>query len=276
MYKHIRKIFTVFALAMVVVFVMRVSAGAWSVVNWGMLAVAAVVCLLVFRCFVFIFNYSYALACLLNGLLIAGAVQTPAAFVLGLAIAAYGLRLFVFTWQRTHSASYAPRVAHVRQESAKLPPPVKAVLWLQCTFLYTFHTLGIYMAARQGPLSDSVLIGAAIILAGIVIEALADAQKQAAKRERPDTFVTTGLFARWRHPNYIGEIIVQLGLLIAGVAAVVPTWGNLVAVSAAPLYIVLLMVSECLRADDQMALRYGDQDAFRRYRERSGTFLPRF
>ncbi len=275
MYKHIRKVFSAFALLMIVLFVLRVSAGTWSVVNWGALAVAAVACLLVFRCFVFIFNYSYALACLLNGLLIAAAVQTPAALLLGGAIAVYGLRLLLFTWRRTHSASYAPRVARVRQEDAKLPPPVKVALWLQCTFLYTFHTYGIYLAARQGTLGDSVLLGAVIIIAGVFIEGLADAQKQAAKQRAPDAFVTTGLFARWRHPNYIGEIVVQVGLIVAGVAAVVPTWDNLAAVIVAPLYIILLMISECLRADDHMEQRYGEQEAFRRYRERSGTFLPR-
>ena len=104
---------------------------------------------------------------------------------------------------------------------------------------------------------------------------MADAQKQARKAENPDIFVSTGLFARWRHPNYIGEILVQAGLIVAGLGAASATWGNVLAVIVAPLYIILLMLAECLRADDYMELRYGDRDDFRAYRAASGSFLPR-
>jgi len=276
MVKNIRAIFSVFALAMMALFFMRVYADAWSVINWGMLGVSAAVCLLVFRCFVYIFNYSYALACLINGSLLAITGQTLAGYLLGAVMAAYGARLLWFTWSRTHSDSYAARVENVRREDAKIPTAVKIALWVQCTFLYTFHLFAVYLVSQQGGLSAATLAGAVVILVGLVIEALADAQKQAGKALAPDTYVTNGLYARWRHPNYIGEILVQVGLIIAGVAAAAATWGALAAVTLSPLYIILLMYSECIRADGYMELRYGDQDAFKTYKQNSGSFLPRF
>ena len=274
MYKHIRKIFSVFALAMLGILIARIYADAWTPLNWVMLGVSATVCLLVFRCFVYIFNFSYALACLINGAVAAVAGQTLAGYLLGGAMAAYGARLLWFTWSRTRSESYAARVENVRREDAKLPQPVKVALWVQCTLLYTFHLFAVYIVALSGDLSAGVIAGAVIIVAGIVIEAVADAQKQAAKAENPDTFVTTGLFARWRHPNYIGEIVVQAGLILAGVSAAAATLGTLAAVVVSPLYIILLMLSECLRADDAMELRYGDREDFRAYKDNSGSFLP--
>lgn len=275
MYMHIRKIFSVFALLMMVLFGMRLSADVWTAVNWATMAVSATVCLLVFRCFVQIFNYSYALACIVNGALIAVTAQTLAGYLICGLMVLYGVRLLWFTVTRMASESYAPRVANIRNEDAKMPGFVKGLLWLQCTFLYTFHLFGAWLVAQRGLLDASVIAGALLIAAGLLIEALADAQKQSAKAENPNTFVAGGLFARWRHPNYIGEIIVQCGLMVAGIGAVAAGWGAFAAVTVAPLYIVLLMLAECLRADDHMEQRYGDQQEFLDYRQRSGAILPR-
>jgi steroid 5-alpha reductase family enzyme len=275
MHKHIRTIFSVFALIMIVAFGMRLWAGVWSPLNWAMVVVSAVMCVLVFRCFVYVFNFSYALASLLNGLLLAAVLQTPAAYLLGGAMALYGARLLWFTWSRVRSASYAQRAANIDEANAAMPGPIKVALWLQCTFLYTFHLFAVYLAGSIGALTVSTLAGAALIFLGLIIETVADAQKQAGKAVAASSFVNTGLYARWRHPNYIGEIIVQLGLIVAGIGAAAAMWGNLVAAIAAPLYITLLMLAECVRADESMQLRYGEREDFRAYLARSGSILPR-
>lgn len=275
MHKHIRAIFSVFALVMLVAFGTRVWAGVWSPLNWATLGIAAVACVLVFRSFVYIFNYSYALAALGNGLLLAVVLRTPAALLLGGLMALYGLRLLVFTWSRVRSASYAERVANIAKADVAMPAPIKAALWLQCTLLYTFHLFPVYLAGRSGALTVTVLVGGAVILLGLVVEAVADAQKQAGKARDATTFVTAGLFARWRHPNYVGEIVVQLGLIIAGLGAALPLWGSWIAAVVAPLYIILLMLAECVRADEYMELRYGDRPEFQVYRRSSGSMLPK-
>ena len=274
--KHIRKIFSVFVLGMIALFVMRLMADAWSTINWAMLAISAIACLMVFRCFVYIFNFSYALACTFNGALLALEFNTTAGWLLGGAMFLYGVRLFGFTWRRVHSESYQPRVENVQREDAKLPFPVKIALYVQCTFMYTFHQFAVYVAASGDVSNLWVYLGAATILAGLVIETVADNQKQAAKAVEPARYVSSGIYGRWRHPNYVGEIVVQAGLIIAGVGAVTAGWANYAAVIIAPLYVILLMIAECQRADKYMELRYGERDDFRAYRDQSGSMLPRF
>jgi steroid 5-alpha reductase family enzyme len=105
---------------------------------------------------------------------------------------------------------------------------------------------------------------------------LADQQKQNAKHRAPTTFVASGIFARWRHPNYAGEIIVQMGLIIAGIAAVSAGWANYAAVTIAPVYVILLMIAECTRSDKYQMSRYGDDDAYKNYVARSGSIVPRW
>ena len=273
--KHIRKIFSVFVLGMMILFGMRLAAGAWTELNWVMMLVAGLSCLLVFRCFVYIFNFSYSLACIFNGLILALELPGIGTTLLGGAMFLYGMRLLLFTWGRVHSESYQPRVAAVQQADAQLPFFLKIVFWIQCTFMYTFHLFAIYMVGTGGADGFGVWLGALIILAGTLIEGLADQQKQAGKAVNPNSFVTDGLFARWRHPNYAGEIIVQIGLIVAGLSAVTAGWGNYAAVTIAPLYVILLMLSECTRADKYQQLRYGDNDAYQAYLHRSGSLLPR-
>jgi steroid 5-alpha reductase family enzyme len=186
----------------------------------------------------------------------------------------YGLRLGVFTWFRNHSNSYAAKVDNIVAGHRAMPTGVKVSLWFMCTWLQTFHLMGIYFAARRGVLSDGVIVGAAVMLIGLAIEAVADAQKQRGKEISVNNLITEGLFSRIRHPNYLGEILVQAGLIIAGIASVA-AWNEVAAIALAPAYIILLMIAEALRTDQEQRVRYGGDPAYGRWRGRSGALLPR-
>lgn len=271
----IRIIFSTFGLVMIGVFIWRLVHGAWSPVNWTMLAIASTACLLVFVRFVYIFNFSYALCAILNGALIWVARPSIATALIGMAAILYGLRLFWFTWSRTRSHSYAPRMQNVAAVDREMPAPGKVILWFTCTWLMTFHLMSMWLAAEQARLSLGIVIGVAIMCAGTVLEGVADWQKQRRKRIEPDRFVTDGLFARSRHPNYLGEILVQAGLMtIAFVSAA--KLDDLLAGIVAPLYIFILMVSEARRVDEYQIMRYGADPEYIDYRGRSGSLLPKW
>jgi steroid 5-alpha reductase family enzyme len=61
-------------------------------------------------------------------------------------------------------------------------------------------------------------IGWGLWVIGFLIEALADAQKNAfrAQEANKDKFITTGLWAYSRHPNYFGEHLLWTGICISG------------------------------------------------------------
>ena len=117
--------------------------------------------------------------------------------------------------------------------------------------------------------------GAAVWLAGLLIEAVADAQKSAfrAKEENCGRFIASGLWRYSRHPNYFGEILVWWGLFIdagpflAGVAF---------AVVAGPVFITLLLlfvrgIPPLERSADE---KYGDDPAYRDYKRRTSILVP--
>lgn len=279
--RRVQLIFSAYALVMLGILVYRVAADAWYPLHWAMLGVAALCCLLVFRCFVYVFTYSYALAAILNGTLIAVWRDSPPAWLLGGVAVLYGLRLLAFTWSRSHSTSYAPRVAKTLEADRKLPLPARFSLWFMCSLLFGFHLMAVayagtqtaFAGARAAP-SAGVLLAAAVMLLGTVIEGVADWQKQRAKQSDPKRLVTHGLYRRWRHPNYAGETLVQLGLIIAGWSSVLSP-GDAVIVAIAPSYIILLMIAEARRVDGTQSLQYGAGDEYQAWRNRSGSLLPR-
>jgi len=274
MNRGLQIIFSVFALLILALIGWQLSAGTWSPVNWGMLAIAAACCLLVFVRFLYVFNYSYALALMLNALLLMAALRTPAALLLGSIAFAFGLRLFLFCQARQRGESYGPKMQKIIATDRAMPLPVRIPLWLMPTLLYSFHLMAVYFAGLAGRITAGVSLGAALMLAGLVIEGVADAQKQRVKRADPGQPVTTGLYRRWRHPNYAGEILFQSGLIVAGLAVAtqfVPALASLLT----PLYIVILMRAEAARLDREQQARYATDPAWSAWHAASGSLVPR-
>ena len=59
------------------------------------------------------------------------------------------------------------------------------------------------------------ILGAIIILGGTVIEFVADDQMQTFREQKLGTNINSGLWKYSRHPNYLGEILVWIGVFVA-------------------------------------------------------------
>jgi len=117
--------------------------------------------------------------------------------------------------------------------------------------------------------------GAAVWLAGLLIEAAADAQKSAfrAKQENRGRFVASGLWRYSRHPNYFGEILVWWGLFVYAVP-VLHIAG--LAVVAGPLFITLrlLFVSGIPLLERSADEKYRSDPAYGDYKRRTSILVP--
>ena len=180
--RKIQIIYQVCGLVMLVLLGVWVSNGTWSATNYWMLGIAAVSCLLVFVRFLYVFNYSYALAAMLNGALLMITQPSSTTALLGGAAVLYGARLFLFSWSRQHHASYAPRMANVIKADEAMPEPIKLALWVNTSMLLTFHLMAVYFAALRPGLTAGIVAGGVIMILGTLIEGLADRQKQLVKK----------------------------------------------------------------------------------------------
>jgi steroid 5-alpha reductase family enzyme len=151
---------------------------------------------------------------------------------------------------------------------------VKAFVWVQSTSLMTFHAMTMVAVGSAGADFEAAsVVGVVLVAVGLTTEALADLQKQRAKAREPKAFVRSGLFARTRHPNYLGEILFQVGVAVTGLS-VATQWYGRAAVVLGPFYIVALMASMVFRGERTKRARYGDDPAFAEYLRRSGALLP--
>ena len=118
--------------------------------------------------------------------------------------------------------------------------------------------------------------GLTIFLAGLIIEALADNQKFKFKSEHPNDWVSIGLWKNIRHPNYLGEMMVWIGVYFFA-AGNLQMAGALIALLS-PVFIILLLryVSGIPLLEKSALKKYGDNPTFQEYLKNSNRLIPKF
>ena len=88
--------------------------------------------------------------------------------------------------------------------------------------------LPIYAVMSRGgaPLGPLDYLAAVVTFGAVLIELIADLQLHSfiAKKKKPGEFITSGLWAWSRHPNYFGEVSFWWGLMLFGLAAAPQAW----------------------------------------------------
>lgn len=268
----IRYFFFAFVLAMWVVCGLGVSSSEWTGIHWVLLALAHLACAVIFANFVLVFSYGYGISMVLVNAALMTWSPTPAVLLIGGLGMAYGLRLVWFVYARYRSPGYSTNRANGERANSGVPLPLRIFMWISCGWLMAFIAMPAWVVA-DAPLGTGLLAGGGLMLVGLLLESIADAQKQAAKALNPDKFVTGGLYAGLRHPNYLGEIIFQLGLIVATLSAATNGWA-LAAGVLGPAYIVILMYYAARNQDKQQGQRYGADPDYQSWRTRTSSLFP--
>lgn len=151
---------------------------------------------------------------------------------------------------------------------------VKCAIWVTAALLYACQTCPLLFRLENGTGTDILLIvGTSLAALGVVIEALADFQKSAAKKKNPKRFVDTGLYRIVRCPNYFGELLLWTGIFVGGITtyATVLQW---VAAILGYLGIVYVMFSGARRLEERQTRTYGDNPAYQEYFKKTPIMLP--
>ena len=114
--------------------------------------------------------------------------------------------------------------------------------------LWVFLTMAAGLAAITSdvsiPLGLMAYIGLALWIFGFSIEVIADRQKRNFKKQqnKEKEFITSGLWAWSRHPNYFGEITLWAGLTLIALP-VLSDWQLVTLISPIFVYVLLTRVS---------------------------------
>ena len=252
---------------------------------WSLLGIIAIVCAALcavgFYKFVYFLSIGYGFAVAGGGIaILVMALVNPTATPLWVLLIeaalflAYGIRLSGFLLVREiKSASYKKTFNEVSGE--KRPPVFVLVsIWLSVTVLYTAQVSPMLFRYSEGA-DDFILpaVGFVISILGLVLESVADNQKSAQKKERPDMVATKGLYRIVRCPNYLGEIIFWTGVFVSGITAYA-TVGQWITAVLAYICIAYIMFNGAQRLERRQMKRYGDNEEYNAYANKTPIIIP--
>lgn len=163
------------------------------------------------------------------------------AFLVALFAEMYGFPLTIYLFSGWLSSHY-PGVNWLSHDAGHLLEMLFG--WIAYPHLGPFHLL------------SSVLIGGGFLMLASAWNVLYDAQ-------RTHRLATAGLYARVRHPQYIGFILILTGFLLQ--------WPTLVTLVMYPILVVMYV--RLARQEERNALaEFGE--AYRRYVEQTPGFFP--
>jgi steroid 5-alpha reductase family enzyme len=191
-----------------------------------------------------------------------------------LLVAIWAVRLGSFLFRRVRQAGADRRFNAIKQDFLRF-----LMTWtLQGAWVLV--TLAVALAAITSQHSESLgwpaMVGALMWIAGFAIEVVADQQKSAFNRDpnREQAFITTGLWAWSRHPNYFGEILLWCGVAVIAIPALAG-WQWLTLIS--PLFVILLLtkISGVAMLEPRADKKWGQDPAYQRYKASTPVLILR-
>jgi len=120
------------------------------------------------------------------------------------------------------------------------------------------------------------MIGLLVWAVGFAFEVVADAQKSRFNADPANRgkFISTGLWARSRHPNYFGEILIWVGAAIITLP-VLQGWQWVALIS--PVFVTLLLtrVSGVPLLEQKADKKWGGQADYEAYKQNTPVLIPR-
>lgn len=243
---------------------------------WIIAAVCLLGCFVGFKQFVWFMSIGYGLSIALAGIalpILFYSNLSLTTFVQCVVLIAYGARLAGFLYKR-EMQSYSYKKAMKGVIDKDVPLFVKIVMWTVIALYYTIQVTPVFYRLYNGSTDLFVpWIGIFISICGIIIEALSDKQKSEQKAKNPNAVAMEGLYKFCRCPNYFGELLMWLGVLIGGFTTYqgIGQWGLAV---LAFLCICIVMIDGAKRLEKRQYARCGKDPVFQKYCDTTPIIVP--
>lgn len=203
------------------------------------------------------------------------------------AYAAYALRLMSFIARRNASQSYQRSDARAALQAAekKIPLQLRLGIWLGTALLVgVFYTLPLHLhtstvlhtPSPSRALAVISILSSTLALGAIAVEHIADNQKLAHK-ERVNglklpspalPFCTSGLYSKYRHPNYAADFVFHVCMYMSAAPAFTPMspfaiWYTHSLSFVGPYVFASIIRAATTTQEERQGIKYGQNEAFR-------------
>ncbi|MDA9616850.1 DUF1295 domain-containing protein [Flavobacteriaceae bacterium] len=184
--------------------------------------------------------------------------------ILGTAIIIWAVRLGSFLFFRIKKAGEDKRFKEIKQSPTRffLAWSLQG-MWVSVCSLCALTAL----STENGVVLNGYLfLGFGLFLTGFLIEIIADKQKSKfrSNTDNKDKFINTGLWSKSRHPNYLGEIILWLGISIMSISSL-SGLQYLTLVSPLFTYLLLVYVSGVRLLEESGNKKWGHLNSYKEY-----------
>jgi len=193
---------------------------------------------------------------------------------IGFLVVIWALRLGSFLFGRVKRRGADDRFDHIKNNfMAFLMTWTLSGLWV---FLTAAAALAAITVAESRPWDWFATAGLSLWIAGFSIEVVADAQKSRfrSQAENRDRFITHGLWAWSRHPNYFGEIVLWIGIATIAVP-VLSGWQYVTLVSPIFVWLLLTKVSGIPLLEAKAKKKWGGDPGYAAYHDSTPVLFPR-
>ena len=190
--------------------------------------------------------------------------QSIPSLILGAAIIFWAVRLGLFLFFRIKNAGEDKRFKEIKQSPTRF-----FLAWsLQGMWVSICSLCALTAIASESGVVENIYfyIGLLIYIAGISIEIIADKQKTRFRslEKNKDTFITSGLWSKSRHPNYLGEILLWFGISVMSISSL-SGFQYITLISPVFSYILIVYVSGVRILEESGREKWGHLDSYKEY-----------
>ena len=186
---------------------------------------------------------------------------------------AWAMRLGGFLFMRIHRAGEDKRFRKLKKSFPLfLRTWTLQGLWV---FITCLAALTAVTSTKISEVDVTFYLGLILWICGFIIEVMADLQKSRFRAEKKNkgNFIQSGLWALSRHPNYLGEIILWLGIAIMALP-VLWSWQYVSLLSPLFVYLLLTKVSGIPILEAQAEKNWGKQKDYQIYKKNTPLLFP--
>ncbi len=198
----------------------------------------------------------------------------PRDLLIGVLITIWAVRLGTFLFTRVKKDGKDKRFTVMKTQ----------FVWYLMTWTIGGCWVFITMAAGLAAITSNTtvalglpaLVGTLLWIIGFSIEIIADKQKRDFKKDtsKDKEFITTGLWAWSRHPNYFGEIMLWIGVTIIAYPVLVG-WQLCTLISPIFVYVLLTRISGVPLLENRAIKKWGSDPEYTSYLERTPVLIMR-
>ncbi len=213
----------------------------------------------------------------LSLMIVAGVLSAPLdarSIIIALMVVVWALRLGSFLFLRIRDDGGDQRFDEIKKSPARffLTWTLQGI-WVLLT---AASALVIITNSTRLPLDIFAFIGIGLWIAGFAIEVVSDRQKREFRKvpENKGRYISTGLWAWSRHPNYFGEILLWTGVTVASLP-VLSGWQWVTIISPIFVAFLIIRISGVPKLEAHAKKKWGDEKEYQDYVSTVPLVIPR-